>query len=74
MVRFNPINSSSRWEICPVEKEIIEKIFNEILEKYYQAEMACILEFSFDDIESSEDELEKEINNYKKTIKRLVSV
>lgn len=57
-----------------MEKEIIEKIFNEILEKYYQAEMACILEFSFDDIESSEDELEKEINNYKKTIKRLVSV
>lgn len=54
-------------------KENILEVVDEILQKYYWSEMACINEFSTKSDGSLEDELELEVNEYRNKIKVLVN-
>ncbi len=55
-------------------KENVLEVVDEILQKYYWSEMACINEFSMNSDGSLEDELEIEVNEYRNKIKILINI
>lgn len=56
-----------------MHKENILKTCEELLEKYYWAELACINEFS-SDAEIAEEALTQEVEEYKNKIKILIDL
>ncbi|WP_155860416.1 hypothetical protein [Carnobacterium jeotgali] len=54
-------------------KENILEVVDEILQKYYWSEMACISEFAINNDGSLEDELEVEVNEYRNKINILIN-
>ncbi len=54
-------------------KENILEVVDEILQKYYWSQLACINEFALNYDGSLEDELEVEVNEYRNKINILIN-